>query len=249
MGLQQAPILVGSKKSMAHQAFVADVDMALAGCTTCWAHHVITCLHSADLGAAEHLSITDKINYYIKLVVPVEELCQQMADRFDCRWAEVAASSESDPRSIDGCGVKAHRYARWMGLPFTQGEESCWLAHADVVMRPKLHQTLMRFRLLCWDLEVNRPQGRDRACRTCRICGDAQAVEDELHVLCECPAYESIRDRYESDLHFKERDMRSIMLEAPPIALASFLDEVWRERHCILQRCTRLAARRVSSGD
>ncbi len=51
-------------------------------------------------------------------------------------------------------------------------------------------------------------------------------MEDELHVLCECPAYESIRDRYESDLRFKERGMRSIMVEAPPMALASFLDEV-----------------------
>ncbi len=75
------------------------------------------------------------------------------------------------------------------------------------------------------------------------------SLEDELHVLCECPAYESIRDRYESDLRFKERGMRSIMMEAPPIALASFLDEVWRERHCILQRRARPAARRVGSGE
>ena len=98
---------------------------------------------------------------------------------------------------------------------------------------------------MCWDLEVNRPQGRERGCRTCRVCGDQQAVEDELHVLCECPAYEPIRDRYESDLRFKERVMSSIMVEAPPVALASFLDEVWRQRLCILQRHTRPAERRV----
>ena len=102
---------------------------------------------------------------------------------------------------------------------------------------------------MCWDLEVNRPQGRERRCRTCRICGDEQAVEDELHVLCECPAYEPFRDRYECELRFKERDMRSIMMEAPPIALASFLDEVWQERHRILQRRARPAVRRVGSGE
>ncbi len=43
--------------------------------------------------------------------------------------------------------------------------------------------------------------------------------------------------------------MRSIMMEAPPMTLASFLDEVWRERHCILQRRARQAVERVGSGE
>ena len=128
-------------------------------------HHAITYLHSAGLEVAEHLNTTDKIGYYTKLVVPVEELCQRMADRFDSRWADVEASIEADPRRLAGSGMKAHRYARWMGLSFMQGEEPCWLAHADVVMRRGLHQTLMRFRLMCWDLEVNWPQGRVVAVR------------------------------------------------------------------------------------
>ncbi len=38
----------------------------------------------------------------------------------------------------------------------------------------------------------------------------------------------------ESDLRFMERGMPSIiMVEATPIALASFLDEIRRERQCI----------------
>ncbi len=40
----------------------------------------------------------------------------------------------------------------------------------------------MRFRLGCWELEVNRPNGRERAARTCRLCATG-AVEDELRVL------------------------------------------------------------------
>ncbi len=55
-----------------HHAFVADVGMALAGCTTCWAHHAITYLHSAGLGAAEHLTTIDKINYSFKLSCPLK---------------------------------------------------------------------------------------------------------------------------------------------------------------------------------
>ena len=114
--------------------------MAMAGYTTCWAHHAITYLHSPGMEAAEHLNTIDKIGYYTKLVVPVEELCQRMADRFDGCWVEVDASTEADPRKLAGSGVEAHHYARWMGLPFMQGEEPCWLAHADVVMRRGLHQ-------------------------------------------------------------------------------------------------------------
>jgi hypothetical protein len=48
----------------------------------------------------------------------------------------------------------------------------------------------MRFRLGCWVLQVNRPNGRERAARTCRLCA-CGAVEDELHVFMEGPAYDS----------------------------------------------------------
>ncbi|EFJ52877.1 hypothetical protein VOLCADRAFT_102835 [Volvox carteri f. nagariensis] len=50
---------------------------------------------------------------------------------------------------------------------------------------------------------------------------DCGAVEDELHVFEECPAYKSIRAKYDGDLVFKGRSMRTIMTEAPPLALAS----------------------------
>ena len=40
-------------------------------------------------------------------------------------------------------------------------------------------------------LEVNRPEGRARSARTCRLCGTG--VEDERHVLLECSAYDNIR--------------------------------------------------------
>jgi hypothetical protein len=103
----------------------------------------------------------------------------------------------------------------------------------------------MRFRLGYWELEVNRPNGRERAARTCRLCA-CGAVEDELHVFMECPAYDSLRARYGSDLGFQGHSMRTIMTEAPQLALASFLSEIWETRHVALRRTV---LKRTTEGD
>jgi hypothetical protein len=99
----------------------------------------------------------------------------------------------------------------------------------------------MRFRLGCWELKVNRPNGRERAARTCRLCA-CGAVEDELHVFMECPAYDSLQARYGSDLGFQGRSMRTIMTEVPQLALASF----WETRHVALRRTV---LKRTREGD
>ncbi|EFJ47268.1 hypothetical protein VOLCADRAFT_92357 [Volvox carteri f. nagariensis] len=53
-----------------------------------------------------------------------------------------------------------------------------------------------------------------------RLC-DCGAVEDGLDVFDECPAYKSIRAKYDGDLVFEGCSMRTIMTEAPPVALPS----------------------------
>ena len=62
----------------------------------------------------------------------------------------------------------------------------------------------------------------------------------------ECPAYASTRAKYDGDLVFHGRDMRTIMTEAPPLALAKFLSEVWEVRHVALRR---FALKRMSEDD
>jgi hypothetical protein len=57
--------------------------------------------------------------------------------------------------------------------------------------------------LSCWELEDNRPNGRERAARTCRLCACA-AVEDELHILMECPACDSLQAKYGAILAFRD---------------------------------------------
>ncbi|EFJ47625.1 hypothetical protein VOLCADRAFT_91955 [Volvox carteri f. nagariensis] len=104
-------------------------------------------------------------------------------------------------------GAKACRYMNWMGAAPPRGARLVWLEHTKVTMPQRLHQVLMCFRLC-----------------------DCGAVEDELHIFYECPAYKSIRAKYDGDLVFKGRSMCTIvMTEALPLAFAS-LRRVRRHR-------------------
>ncbi|EFJ42394.1 hypothetical protein VOLCADRAFT_107237 [Volvox carteri f. nagariensis] len=79
--------------------------------------------------------------------------------------------------------------------------------------------------------------GAAREWKRLMLC-DCGAFEDELHVFEECPAYKSIRAKYDGDLVLKGRSMRTIMTEAPPLALARYLSEIWEARHVALRRFT-----------
>ncbi len=91
---------------------------------------------------------------------------------------------------------RVDRYAHWMGVAYKPGEHKKKLAHLRVCMPRKHHIALMRFRLGRWDLDVSsfarKPVRKPRAERTCRVC-NSSSVEDEKHVLMECPAYEPLR--------------------------------------------------------
>jgi hypothetical protein len=94
-----------------------------------------------------------------------------------------------------------------------------------------VHTTLMCFRLDCWDLDVSRfmrqPGCKSRGERTCRrVCGGTE-VEDELHVLLECPAYEPLRRAVGLP---RRENMRSIMASFDAMKLGNLLTQIYRAR-------------------
>jgi hypothetical protein len=229
--------LVEHPGTLCHRAFVADLKLTLIdGVTDCWSAGVLRFLADAGIKAPEGLTAGAQASYFASLVVPVGKVQDSFADRLDERWRlpHVIGAPREFPSGETG--VKLCRYASWMGPA----------AHTAAVMAPSLHQTLMRFRLGCWETEVNRPNGRARSERTCKACGDGDAMEDELHVFCECPCYEHLRDQFESALGFRHRNMITIMKEAPSAAVAAYLQAVWDTRHAMLRR---QALKRGRDGD
>ncbi|EFJ47037.1 hypothetical protein VOLCADRAFT_92420 [Volvox carteri f. nagariensis] len=117
--------------------------------------------------------------------------------------APLAAEAEGSDRLTLAAADKSGKVSLWDVYMEAGGpaEKTAAAQCRPTRPAPHLHTTLLRFRLC-----------------------DCGAVEDELHVFEECPAYKSIRAKYDGDLVLTGRSMRTIMTEAPPLALARALD-------------------------
>ncbi|EFJ40655.1 hypothetical protein VOLCADRAFT_108067 [Volvox carteri f. nagariensis] len=146
--------------TLCHRAFVADLELALGGATECWASKVLAFLTSLGVEPPTNTRGNDLISYYTTLKLPVESILKVFAKRLDARWE--CPNTLGDPRvfPIGITGAKACRYMNWMGAAPSRGARLDWLEHTKGTMPQRLHHVLMRFQLGCWELEVNRPNGR-----------------------------------------------------------------------------------------
>ena len=141
--------------------------------------------------------------------------------------------SREGERDRGGPGVTACRYLKWMGVAYTPEAHKKRLDDLRVCMPRKHHTALMRFRLGRWDLDVSRLARRPskpRAERTCRVCRGG-AVEDEFHVLMECPAYEPLRRAVEFP---GGQCMQEVLLTWDQGKLGSLLAAIHRARKELL---------------
>ena len=82
-----------------------------------------------------------------------------------------------------------------------------------------------------WDIAVNQSCGHARA-RTVRVClacvsaGRGRPVEDEKHLLLECPEFDELRSSFSHVLPFETRDMLSVMSTEHQKDLAVFITQL-----------------------
>ena len=165
--------------------------------------------------------------------VPADELAAALAARLQPDW-ESAATQPRDVAEGGRNGVKLNRYKHWMGLP--EGGKAH--AHLAAGMTQRHHTVLLRFRLLCWGIAINRPGGQPRAERLCPNCS---CMEDEYHVLFECSHYADLKAKHFDneqgqlfcDVSARRAAAASIWPKLPPVAVAEFLMDVLRERGCM----------------
>jgi hypothetical protein len=111
---------------------------------------------------------------------------------------KLVGNSDITPREHPGgAGVLHCCYWHWFG------SVSDRRFHPHVTcnrIMTRQHRTLMRFRLGCTEnmVNANRHQGEARVPRADRHCPCCQAgvMEDELHMVLECPLYQDIRIEY-----------------------------------------------------
>ena len=174
-------------------AFKDNVRLAGLGLNTTWAYNLLHTVERLDpAGSAGLLTRPALHNVSIDI--------DHMIDCLQRRILPALYNIDSlvDPRTCPSSGVKLCTYISW----FAGSSWKAYHRHITATNIPKgAHRTYMRFRLGFADTEVT--NGRSiatqsripRAQRLCRCCNNSQ-VEDELHLVFECPAYTHIRERY-----------------------------------------------------
>ena len=143
----------------------------------------------------------------------------------------------SDPRVIQHY-PRYSAYVNWSALSVGVPH-----AHTRLTIPWYKHRLLMKFRLGDWSslqvhAELSRPldQRRDRSERHCTKCAvvlQLCMVEDELHVVFECPAYQHIRDKFHAlftDDVTSTKSMTGILSGSDWYMLADFLHDIYRFR-------------------
>ena len=223
--------LVKHPDTLCHKVFRDDIRLAVH--SECgWVHDVWRFLRFVGLEVVVPSDSEAAVAQWSKCVVPIKSVLALYEQRLTVAWRD-GSMLGSDPAEYSrGVGPHVCRYAHWMGLPPPM-PDGCGFApfpHASACIPKAQRSALLRFRLLKWDLAVNRPwivrNRSDRVCKLCKAANFGTFVEDERHVLLECKCYEHLRQRYtHQGLNFT-LPMLQIMNSPHTAALAAFLHDV-----------------------
>ncbi|MFY7872612.1 MAG: RNA-directed DNA polymerase [Limnohabitans sp.] len=229
--------IVKQKGTPCHWALRAELWAAMDSYAPSWATNVIGILNGLGYKFGDVLERVAEdtsagmdgddalANRLAEHTLDVEWLISTLRDSMHADWGSTRLHvpprdfASTPGRAAPGPGVKMCRYAHWMGDP----------VHLPTYMSHTLRKSLMRFRMCVTALEVNRPQGRSRSERTCKVCNGGQ-VEDEQHVLLECTAYTNIRTRLHTLGFSSASSMAEVMTYGDQRELASIVRDMYCER-------------------
>lgn len=201
----------------------------------------------------QHTHISDALSAVRNFQkVDASHLVQCFDSWFNQKWFSVP----ENPRLAPSSQVTWSTYERWFAqVPFENqnlSDSSSWVSDvigASAGINSAHIASLMRFKLAAHDLQVctGRWQGQAREQRLCSRC-PMQLVEDEFHMVFECPFYDPVRVRFAQLFssfggwsHCRQAarpsgpDLCSFMQQKPRL-VAAFTHACW------LQRCSPVVA-------
>ena len=98
-----------------------------------------------------------------------------------------------DPRTAPSAGVSICTYHRWFSRPEGKSLVTYW----DVLISNRRLHRMFRFRMGAHHppIQMGRHLQQPRSMRVCHMCHSG-ALEDERHILLECPALGDLRSQY-----------------------------------------------------
>lgn len=146
--------------------------------------------------------------------VDMPELSARLAERRRAKWAGVDVC----PRTCPSEGAAMVKYAQW----FAQPEGDTRKGYLALNLGLKRTRMVLRFRMgAMYSLPVYNRDIPDRQARLCQCC-DSGALGDERHLLFECAALQSVRDRH-AHLFATPRTARNYMWQDSLHDVACFI--------------------------
>ena len=186
---------------LCHRALRENVGLAIdRRSRNCWAYEFLTCM--INLGVLDRMSAVRTQQGDGSWVLRHIELskCEAAVEEWWEKSWERAASRAPRSMSTQRQGIRTTVYAAWMRLPPAGDKHDTYVAH---LLHKRDILNVARFRTGAHDLRTvsDSWKCRRRGCapppsaRVCRECS-AQTVEDEFHVMLECPCYHEARLRF-----------------------------------------------------
>jgi len=201
------PIAVAENLSLAVHLKQSTHATATTRKAVCWGLQVLNTLYALGL---HHLidaviSRYSTIHTYTDALFPLPVIStHEVLHTWDMKWLSAwqdACITDQSPRdpTVPSSYVKRTTYCRWFMTP---GKKSLpdYVIHSTCIQPCKL-QRLIRFRCGAHALRIQSArydpnhQDGERSSRHCMLCS-MHSIEDEYHMIFECPVYHCVRQRY-----------------------------------------------------
>lgn len=125
-----------------------------------------------------------------------------------------------NPRTCPSQHAHSCRYRRWFWSESSQAH-----THINTAMPRQHFYTLIRCRLMNWNIPVNMNHDIPRWERKCHLCHND--IGDEMHYLMHCTACEHIRQSHSQCVAFFHSDMNSFMNGQNVLNFAAYVQDLY----------------------
>jgi len=242
--LSHGDLINSALRESVHMALGADANASAN--RECWAYLFLRCM--CAIGVISHPQQALKTEEDVRrrqLVAFDTDAVMAAAQRPHVEiWA--AAAAAGDPRGIPDDqhgGIKLATYAAWFAADYGNEKYSTFAAHLNQWQHIT---TVACFRMGSHRLDVNtRRWGPDRVGRSRRVCYccESNTVEDEKHMMMECPVYHAEREIFLNSIHGHVTDTDNELLVMRAWMNGDGTREHWQAVVRFLMSCRRVRAK------
>ena len=216
-----------------HGVLLADLQLARDKRERCWSRDVTDVLNSLGLQLTLASNMAGGTGERQLRTVNVDDVVSALCVKLKGVWVKSGACDPRDDVLPPGCSRKLVTYDRWMAVPWEEEKKPPLPAYLRTDLPGDVTRDMARFRTSSHHLRIE--TGRwvhlslhQRICDMCRVDGSRGVIQDEKHVLLECPALGDIRRKYGELLHACDGDMLKLM-SVNPKRLAWFIHDCTRK--------------------